>query len=154
MPKTIRPEPKGLGRRFAIVASMFNEDIVKRLVDGAVKVLTTHGVRDEDIVVAWAPGAFELPAVARRLTVAGKYAAIVCVGAVIKGETRHDEIVAKAAARGIAEVARDSGVPCTFGVIWALNRKQAEERSGPEVNRGAEAAEAALEMADLFIKLT
>ena len=107
-------------------------------------------MRDEDIALAWASGAFELPAVARRLTVAGKFAAIVCVGAAIKGETQHDEVVRETAAPGIAEVARDTGVPCTFGVIWALNRPKAEERSGAEVNRGAEAAP---EVEDPFIKL-
>ncbi|MBI2919924.1 MAG: 6,7-dimethyl-8-ribityllumazine synthase [Planctomycetes bacterium] len=153
MPRIIRPEMNGAGRRFAIVAALFNEDIVKRLVDGAIGVLTSHGVKDGDITVAWVPGAFEIPLVARRLAAQGRYMGVICVGAVIQGETMHDVYVSENAARGISEVSRDTGVPCTFGVITALDRAQAEARSGTEVNRGAEAAEAALEMAHLLTRL-
>ena len=153
MPRIIKPDMNGAGRRFAIVAGMFNEDIVKRLVDGAVGVLTSHGVKDGDITVAWVPGVFEVPLVARRLAAQGRYMGVICVGAVIQGETMHDVYVSENAARGISEVSRDTGVPCTFGIITAHDRDQAEARSGPEVNRGAEAAEAALEMAHLLTRL-
>jgi len=153
MPRILKPQTTGAGRRFAIVASEFNHDIVERLVSAAVKVLTAHGVSDADVTIAWVPGAFELPLAARTMARTGSYAAVICCGAVIRGETRHDRYVSEAAARGIAEASRDTGVPCTFGVITAENRKQAEDRSGPEVNRGAEAAEAALQMADLLPRL-
>ncbi|MCC6738722.1 MAG: 6,7-dimethyl-8-ribityllumazine synthase [Planctomycetia bacterium] len=150
MPRIIRPSQNGQGRRFAIAASLFNEDIVRNLVDGAVRTLLANGVADDDITVAWVPGAFELPLAAQMFANTGRYSAVLCLGAIIKGETRHDEVVGDAAARGVAEVSRDTGVPCLFGVITAGNRQQALDRSGPEVNRGAEAAEAALEMADLL----
>ena len=150
MPKTLRPTLDGTGKHFAIAASLFNEDIVKNLVAGAVRLFTANGVKPDDILIAWVPGAFELPMAARRLAMTARYAGVVCCGAVIRGETKHNELVCEAAARGISEVSRDTGVVCTFGVITAENMAQAVARSGPEVNRGAEAAEAALEMANLL----
>lgn len=132
---------------------MFNEDIVKQLIAGAVGVLKRAGVEEGDITIAEVPGAFELPLAAQALAESGKYAAVICLGAVIQGETQHHLYVQGEAARGIADVARATGVPCTFGVITATTRKQAEDRSGPEVNRGAEAAEAALEMAALLPRI-
>lgn len=153
MPSTLRPSQDGTGKRFAIAASLFNEDIVTNLVNAAVKTLEAHGVVSDAITIAWVPGAFELPLAAQAFANTGRYAAVICLGAIIKGETRHDEVVGDAAARGVSEVSRDTGVPCTFGVITAGNRQQALERSGTEINRGAEAAEAALEMSDIVARI-
>jgi 6,7-dimethyl-8-ribityllumazine synthase len=142
------------GRRVAIVASRFHEDISKRLVEGARAALLGHGVREDDVRVVWVPGAFELPQVAARLAARRGVEAIVCVGCVIRGETPHFEYVAGEAARGISEVGRSTGVPTTFGVITANTREQAEARAGGAVgNRGEEAALAALELLALYADL-
>jgi len=131
-----------------LIAGRFNEPIVKRLVSGALRALTTAGVAEDAVDVHWVPGSFELPQAAQHLARGGRYAAIVCVGCVIKGQTPHFDFVAGQAAAGIQRVALDTGVPATFGVITALSEDQALERSGGEVgNRGEEAAHAALEMA-------
>jgi 6,7-dimethyl-8-ribityllumazine synthase len=136
------------GARFAVVAARFNERISKRLLSGAMQALSSAGVIDEAVEVHWVPGSFELPQAAALLARTGRYAAIVCVGCVIKGETPHFDFVAGQAAAGIQQVALETGVPATFGVITALTEAQALARSGGEVgNRGQEAAEAALEMA-------
>ena len=148
-----RPPQREAGRhaprgRFAVIAGRFNEPIVKRLVSGALRALTTAGVAEDAVDVHWVPGSFELPQAAQHLARGGRYAAIVCVGCVIKGQTPHFDFVAGQAAAGIQRVALDTGVPATFGVITALSEEQALERSGGEVgNRGEEAAHAALEMA-------
>lgn len=147
-PKREQPGPGGPRGRFAVVAARFNEHIVKRLVSGALRALTTAGVADDAVEVHWVPGSFELPQAAQHLARSGRYAAIVCVGCVIKGQTPHFDFVAGQAAAGIQRVALETGVPATFGVITALTEEQALERSGGEVgNRGEEAADAALEMA-------
>ena len=139
------------GRRFAIVASRFHEEIGKRLVDGAREALRRHGVADKDVLVVWVPGAFEIPQVALALAQRRAADAVVCVGCVIRGETPHFEYVAGEATRGIGEVARLTGVPATFGVITANTAEQAIERAGGRVgNRGEEAALAALELVGLF----
>ena len=139
------------GRRFAIVASRFHEEIGKRLVDGAREALRRHGVADKDVLVVWVPGAFEIPQVALALAQRRVADAVVCVGCVIRGETPHFEYVAGEATRGIGEVARLTGVPATFGVITANTAEQAIERAGGRVgNRGEEAALAALELVGLF----
>jgi 6,7-dimethyl-8-ribityllumazine synthase len=144
-PKRQAPGPRG---RFAVVAARFNETISKRLVSGALRALVAGGVADDAIEVHWVPGSFELPQAARHLASSRRYAAIVCVGCVIRGQTPHFDFVAGQAAAGIQRVALDTGVPATFGVITALTEAQALERSGGEVgNRGAEAAAAAIEMA-------
>ncbi len=133
-----------------MVAGRFNEPITKRLVSGALRVLAAGGLPEEAVEVHWVAGAFELPQAANHLARTRRYAAIVCVGCVIKGETPHFEFVAGQAAAGIERVALDTGVPVTFGVVTALTEEQAMQRSGGEVgNRGAEAAEAALEMVAL-----
>jgi 6,7-dimethyl-8-ribityllumazine synthase len=147
------PQREGPGRsvprgRFAVVAGRFNEHIVKRLVSGALRALASGGVAEESIEVHWVPGSFELPQAAQHLARSGRYAAIVCVGCVIKGQTPHFDFVAGEAAAGIQRVALDTGVPATFGVITSLSEEQALERSGGDVgNRGEEAAHAAIEMA-------
>jgi 6,7-dimethyl-8-ribityllumazine synthase len=133
--------------RFGVVAARFNEPIVKKLVDGAVAAFTARGVGAGAIDVHWVPGSFELPLAAHHLATSGRYAGIACVGVVIRGETPHFEHVAREAAAGIRSVALATGVPVTFGLITALTEEQAWARAGGDVgNRGAEAAEAALEM--------
>jgi 6,7-dimethyl-8-ribityllumazine synthase len=148
-PRLPRGDRPGLdGACFAVVAARFNERISKRLLSGAMRALASAGVTDDGIEVHWVPGSFELPQAAALLARTGRYAAIVCVGCVIKGETPHFDFVAGQAAAGIQRVALETGVPATFGVITALTEAQALARSGGEVgNRGQEAAEAALEMA-------
>lgn len=144
----------GNGHRFGIVVARFNELITRRLLEGAVDALTRHGVRPEDIEVAWVPGSFELPVAAQALAETGRFSAVICLGAVIRGATPHFEYVASQAAAGISRVALDSRLPVVFGVITAETQEQALERAGGKVgNRGAEAALAALEMADLLSRL-
>jgi 6,7-dimethyl-8-ribityllumazine synthase len=136
-------------RRFAIVAARFNEQITERLVDGARRAFASAKIDDADVELHWVPGSFELPQAAAHLARTGAYAAIVCVGCVIRGETPHFEHVAREAATGIREVALATGVPTAFGLITALDEAQAWARAGGAVgNRGEEAAEAALEMAE------
>ena len=148
------PRLPARGRRVAIVASRFHEAITLRLVDGARAALLRHGIRAGDVRVVWVAGAFELPQAAARLAARRDVDALVCVGCVIRGETPHFEYVAGAAARGISEVGRSTGVPTTFGVITADTREQAEARAGGAVgNRGEEAALAALELVALFARL-
>lgn len=145
---------QGGGQRFAVVAARFNEPITKRLVDGAVQAFTTARVLTGDVEVHWVPGSFELPQAAGHLAASRRYAAIVCVGVVIKGQTPHFEHVAREAAAGIRQVAVATGVPVAFGVVTAFNEEQAWERAGGAVaNRGQEAAEAALEMADFVRRI-
>ncbi len=138
------------GRRFAVVASRFHEEVGTRLVEGARAALLRHGVAEKDVTVVWVPGAFEVPQVALMLARRGRVDALVCVGCVIRGETPHFEYVAGEAARGISEVSRLTGVPATFGVITAETMAQALDRAGGKVgNRGEEAALAALELVAL-----
>jgi 6,7-dimethyl-8-ribityllumazine synthase len=137
-----------------IVASRFNETISRRLLEGAVDCLRRHGAPEDDIAVVWVPGAFELPSAARRIATSGEADAIVCVGAVIRGETPHFDFVAGQAAAGIAGAAATTGVPVAFGVLTTETREQAEERAGGKLgNKGFEAALAAIEMANLLASL-
>lgn len=146
--------PSGAGRRFAIVASRFNEQIVQRLVDGAMDALTRHGAAFEDVDIAWVPGAWELPAMARRLMTSERYDALIAVGAVIRGGTPHFEYVAGEASRGLADVAAEFDMPVGFGLLTCDDIAQAEARAGGEHgNKGWDAALAAMEMADLFARL-
>ena len=141
---------EGAGRRVAIVAARFNEVVTEKLVDGALAGLRARGVADGDVDVAWVPGAFEIPIVVRRLADSRAYDAVICLGAVIRGETAHFELVANEAARGIAEVSRTSGVPVVFEVLATESLAQAEARAGGvHGNKGWEAAEAGLAMASL-----
>jgi 6,7-dimethyl-8-ribityllumazine synthase len=135
--------------RFAIVAARFNERITQRLVAGALGALRAARLGPDAIEVHWVPGSFELPQAAGHLAATGRYAGIVCVGVVIRGQTPHFEHIAREAAAGIRQVAIQYGVPATFGVITSLTEEQAWARAGGEVgNRGEEAAEAALQMAE------
>ena len=150
----VRGETLGAGRRVAIVASRFNELVTMKLVEGACAGLSHHGVVPEDVTVAWVPGAFEIPLVALRLAASGRFDALICLGAVIRGETSHFDLVAAEAARGISEVGRTTGVPCIFEVLTTEDLAQALARAGGEHgNKGWDAAVAALEMTDLFERL-
>lgn len=135
-------------RRFAVIAARFNEAISKKLLEGALDAFAAHGIAETAVEVHWVPGSFELPQAALALARTRRYAGIVCVGVVIKGETPHFDYVAGAAAEGIGRAALRSGVPMSFGVITALTEEQAWARAGGAVgNRGREAALAVIEMA-------
>lgn len=145
---------QGEGRRVAIVVSRFNEFFTKQLLEGALAALRECSVADPDLDVAWVPGAFELPTVAQAMASSGRYHAVLCLGAVIRGETPHFEYVAGEAARGIAAISRQTGVPTIFGVITADTVEQARERcSTKDSNKGAEFARATLQMASLMEQL-
>jgi len=166
MPTLIEGEGAAAGLRFAIVRSRFNEDVTKRLLEGALDALRKGGARDEAIDVVLVPGAFEIPLVASRLARSRRYDAIICLGAVIRGETPHFEYISAEVSRGIARVSYDYGLPVTFGVLTTETEEQANARSGARegarlgapgaggcnrgVNRGYEAAASAIEMANLM----
>jgi 6,7-dimethyl-8-ribityllumazine synthase len=142
------------GRRFAIAAAAFNELVVGKLVDGALACFRAHGISEDDLVAAWVPGAFELPLVARRLAESGMYDAVVCVGAVIRGETGHFDYVAGEAALGIREVSAQTGVPVMFGVLTTENMEQALDRAGGKHgNKGWDAAMAAMQTVSVLDQL-
>ncbi len=142
------------GQRFAIVASRFNEFVCSRLIDGAVDALERHGCAASDITVVRVPGAWELPLTARKVAETDKYAAVICVGCVIRGETPHFDYVAAEAAKGIAQVGLSVAVPVVFGVLTADTLEQAINRAGAKSgNKGADAAMTAIEMANLYAKL-
>jgi|SRR5690554_1789820 6,7-dimethyl-8-ribityllumazine synthase len=141
----------GEGLRIALVVARFNELITKKLLEGAVDCLLRHGVRAADIEVAWVPGAFEIPLVAKELAGSGRFQAVICLGALIRGATSHFEYVAAEAAKGIAQAAFTTSVPVIFGVLTTDNIEQAVERAGTKAgNKGFAAAESALEMANLL----
>ncbi|HEY66105.1 MAG TPA: 6,7-dimethyl-8-ribityllumazine synthase [Caldilineae bacterium] len=141
----------GQGLRFALVVARFNEFITSKLLEGARDALRRHGVAEEDVDIAWAPGAFEIPLVARRLAESGRYDAVVCLGAVIRGATPHFDYVAAEAAKGVASVGLSTGVPVIFGILTTDTIEQAIERAGTKAgNKGFHAAVAAIEMANLW----
>jgi len=152
--------------RFAVVVSRFNESITSRLLEGAVRTLTAGGVADERIDVAWTPGAFEIPTVANRLAASGRYAAVICLGAVIRGETTHDQHINRAVSTALCEIGVRCGLPVLFGLLTCNTVEQAIARSGGQTsttgkdqsggrvgNKGVDCALAALEMVDLMAKL-
>jgi 6,7-dimethyl-8-ribityllumazine synthase len=142
------------GRRFAIAAAAFNELVVGRLVEGALACFRAHGIAEDDLVVAWVPGAFELPLLGRRLAETGLYEAVVCVGAVIRGETAHFEFVAGEAARGIREISAQTGVPVMFGVLTTESMEQALDRAGGKHgNKGWDSAMAAMQTVSVLDQL-
>jgi 6,7-dimethyl-8-ribityllumazine synthase len=146
-----RGRPDGEVRRVAIVVARFHEHVTSRLLEGALAGLRAHGVAEDAVDVAWVPGAFEIPLVAQRFASTNAYDAVICLGAVVRGETAHFDLVAGEAARGIATVARETGIPVIFEVLATETLAQAEARAGGDRgNRGWDAAEAALEMADLL----
>ena len=150
----VRGQPRGAEARIAVVASRFHEAVTTKLVEGARAGLAHHGVADDAVTIVWVPGAFEIPMVAHVLATSGRFDAIVCLGAVIRGETAHFDLVAGEAARGVAEVSRTTGVPCIFEVLATETLAQAESRAGgAHGNKGWEAATAALEMASVVTDL-
>lgn len=144
----------GKNLKFGIVAARFNEFIVSKLVGGALDTLHRHETADSDIDVAWVPGAFEIPLAAKKMAESGKYDAVLCLGAVIRGSTTHYDYVCNEVSKGVAQVGLQTGVPTIFGVVTTENIEQAIERAGTKVgNKGADAAMAAMEMASLLGKL-
>lgn len=139
------------GQRIGIVAARFNEFITSKLLSGAGDAFVRHGGRDEDMDVAWVPGAFEIPIVAKRMAESGKYDAVVCIGAVIRGATPHFDMVANEATKGVAAVGLQTGVPVIFGVLTVDSIEQAVERAGTKAgNKGFEAMTTAIEMVNLL----
>ncbi len=151
---TFEGKLSGRGLKVGIVVGRFNEFISTRLLDGALDNLKRHEVEDGDVEIAWAPGAFELPLIAQRMAVSGRYDALICLGAVIRGGTPHFDYVAAETAKGIAKVGLDTGVPVIFGVLTTDTIEQAVERAGTKAgNKGWEAAMSAIEMANLLRQL-
>ena len=142
------------GLRFGIVVSRFNEFFTSKLLGGALDTLHRHGANEDDITVAWVPGAFELPLVSKKMAESGKYDAIIALGTVIRGSTTHYDYVCNEAAKGIAQASMSTGVPVAFSVVTTENIEQAIERSGTKAgNKGADGAMTAIEMANLLRQL-
>ena len=140
--------------KFAVLVSRFNDFITSRLLAGAKDTLLRHGAKEDDITVVYVPGSFEIPLVAKKLAESGEYAAVICVGAVIRGATPHFDYVASEVAKGVAHVALTTGVPTVFGVITSDTIEQAVERAGSKAgNKGSEAALAAIELANVVSQL-
>jgi 6,7-dimethyl-8-ribityllumazine synthase len=155
MPKVHEGQLAAGGSKFAIVVSRFNSLITGKLLEGALDCLKRHGCADENIEVAWVPGAFELPLIAQKMATAGRADVVICLGAIIRSNTPHFDFVANETARGIARVGLDTGVPITFGVITTDDVEQAVERAGTRSgNRGWDAALNAIEMASLGTQLS
>jgi len=154
MAKMFQGNLLGTGLKIGIVVSRFNEFITSKLLGGALDALSRHGVKDEDIEIAWVPGSFEVPLVAEKMASSGKYDAVICLGAVIRGSTPHFDYVAAEVSKGIATVSLKTGLPVIFGVITTENIEQAIERAGTKSgNKGADAAISAIEMANLLREL-
>ncbi len=140
--------------RFALVVARWNEFITSRLLSGAIDALVRHGAARENLTQVWVPGSWEIPLAAQRLAASGRYQAVICLGCVIRGQTPHFEYVAAEVAKGIAQVTLATGVPVTFGIITADSLEQAIDRAGSKAgNKGADAALAAVEMANLLPQL-
>ncbi len=153
MPKKWKGGESGTGLRFGIVVSEFNRGVTARLLAGALGALKAQGTASNDIEIAWVPGAFEIPAVAKKIGLLGRFHAVICLGAVIEGETPHFHYICAETSRGIGQVALELGLPVIFGVLTTRSVDQAMERSGNQVNRGAEAALAAIRMSHLYQNL-
>jgi len=151
MPKMIEGKLDAKGLRVGLLVSRFNSFVSERLVEGAIDALLRHGGEQDDVSVVRVPGAFEIPPTARQMAESGRYDAIVCLGAVIRGATPHFEYVSAEVSKGVASVAIDSGIPVTFGVLTTDTIEQAIERAGSKAgNKGFDAAMAAIEMANLY----
>ena len=151
MPRMHEGKLNAQGKRFALVVSRFNDLITTRLLDGALDCLQRHGAVDEDIEVAWVPGAFELPVVAQKMAQTGRFDVVTCLGCIVRSDTPHFDYVAGESSKGIARVGLDTGVPITFGVITADTVDQAVQRAGVKSgNRGWDAGMNAVEMASLI----
>jgi len=137
--------------RYAIVVSRYNESVTRRLLDGATETFRHHGTPDENLTVAWVPGAFEIPLVAERFAKSGRYAAVCCLGAVVKGETTHDDYINREVSHAIMQMSRESGIPVLFGLLTCQTMQQATDRAGGRVgNKGSEVALAAIEMVSVL----
>ena len=147
-------ELKAAGKKFAIVVSRFNDFLTAKLKDGAVDCLVRHGASQDEIAIIWVPGSFEIPSVAGRIAGTGKYDAIICLGALVRGQTPHFDFIASEVAKGIGKVGLESAVPVIFGVVTADTLEQAIERAGTKQgNKGFDAAMSAIEMVSLYAKL-
>ena len=147
--QSITGDVDGTGMRIAVVCGRFNDLITNRMLEGTLGGLGVHGVKEDDVTVAWVPGAFEIPVAAKQCASSGAFDAVICLGAVIRGDTAHFEYVAGPCAEGIQLAALETGVPVSFGVLTVDTREQAEER----IDRAADAVRTALEMADVFSQL-
>jgi len=151
MPKTHEGNLIATGLKFGLVVSRFNDFITSKLLDGALDALKRHGAKDEEIEVAWVPGAFETPFAARAMAKSGKFDAVICLGCLIRGGTPHFDFIAAENAKGIGQVGMETGVPTIYGVITTDNIEQAIERAGTKAgNKGAAAAVSGIEMANLM----
>lgn len=151
MPKTIEGSLVSKGKKYGIVVSRFNEFISNRLLGGALDALQRHGVKDDEITVAWVPGSFEIPVAAKRFADSGKYDAVIALGAVIRGSTPHFDYVAAEVSKGVAQISLSGKTPVMFGVLTTDTIEQAIERAGTKAgNKGFDAAVAAIEMVNLL----
>ena len=154
MAKVIEGNLLAKGKSFGLVASRFNDFMTKELVNGCIDTLIRHGADDKEITVAWVPGAFELPLAAQKMARSKSYDAVICLGTVIRGATPHFDYIASEAAKGVAKVSLDSGIPVVFGIITADSIEQAVERAGSkDGNKGRDAAVSAIEMSNLLGQL-
>jgi 6,7-dimethyl-8-ribityllumazine synthase len=154
MAKVIEGNLIARGKKFGIVASRFNDFMTKELVSGCTDTLLRHGVLEQDLVLVWVPGAFEVPLIAEKMAKTKSYDAVICLGTVIRGATPHFDYIASEVAKGIAKASSDTGVPVIFGVITADTIEQAVERAGTkDGNKGRDAALSAIEMANLLGKI-
>ena len=154
MTKILEGQLVANGKKFGIVASRFNDFITKKLLEGCIDALLRHGAKDSELEVAWVPGAFEVPLVAKKMANSKKYDAVICLGTVIRGETPHFDYVASEVAKGIAHVSLDSNIPTIFGIVTAENIEQAIERAGTkDGNKGKDAAVTAIEMVNLLTQI-
>ncbi len=154
MPKVYEGQLSAKNKKFGIIVSRFNELICSKLLEGALDCLHRHECQDENIEIAWVPGAFEIPVAAKRFVASKKYDAIICLGAVIRGATPHFEYIAGEVTKGVAQVSLESGMPVSYGIITPDTLEQAIERAGTKAgNKGWDAALSAIEMSDLFSKL-
>ena len=151
MSKRLEGTLLGKGLKFGLVVSRFNDFITKKLVEGAQDALLRHGVNEEDIEIAWVPGSYEIPVIAKKLAETKRYDAVICLGAVIRGGTSHFEYIAAQVSKDISKVGLETGLPVIYGVITADTLEQAIERAGTKMgNKGFQAAEGAIEMANLI----
>ena len=154
MVKTIEGNLVVKGKKFGIVNSRFNEFITQKLLDGALDALLRHGVEEKEIEVAWVPGSFEIPYAARKMAQSGGYDAIICLGAVIRGDTPHFDYICSQVTKGVAETALSTGVPTIYGLVTADTLEQAIDRAGTKAgNKGRDAALSAIEMVNLFLEM-
>ncbi|MCP4640172.1 MAG: 6,7-dimethyl-8-ribityllumazine synthase [bacterium] len=154
MPKIVQGQLISKGKKYGIVVARFNEFIASKLLGGALDGLSRHGVKDEEITVAWTPGSFEIPMVAKKMAQSGNYDAVIALGAVIRGSTPHFDYVAAEASKGVAHAALDTGVPILFGVLTTDTIEQAVERAGTKSgNKGFDSAVGAIEMVNLMEQL-